>query len=185
MLNDKFYFTDFNLKALWKVSDKHQVSFSGLFVDNTLDYANEDEFGEGSSDKLDLKNTGFSLASEHYLNRFQSEGSQNKISKTTNYILEHLEERLSVNQMAEFTHMVPQSFCRWFKKHSGHSFISFLNQTRIERVCHLLVSSNLKIQDIAFSSGFESISHFNRTFQKLKGCSPRAFRNKNSKLNFY
>lgn len=125
------------------------------------------------------------LASQSYLNRFQSEASQNKISKTTNYILDHLDERLTVDQMAEFTHMVPQSFCRWFKKHSGHSFVSFLNQTRIERVCHLLVSSSLRIQDIAFSCGFESISHFNRTFQKIKGCSPRTFRIKNTKRNSY
>ncbi|WP_353777261.1 helix-turn-helix domain-containing protein [Winogradskyella sp. 3972H.M.0a.05] len=122
------------------------------------------------------------LASEDYLNRFYTEGSQTKISKTTNYILDHLDQKLSVNQLAEFTHMVPQSFCRWFKKHSGHSFISFLNQTRIERVCHLLVSTNMRVQEIAFSCGFESLSHFNRTFNKLKHMSPRTYRQLNAVL---
>ena len=67
IINDKFYFTDVNIKALWQISDKHRISLSGLLVDNTLDYANEDDFGEGSSDKLDLINKGFSLATEHYL----------------------------------------------------------------------------------------------------------------------
>lgn len=116
------------------------------------------------------------LASKAYLKRFYSESSKTKIAKTTNYILEHLNESLTVNQMAEYTNMVPQSFCRWFKKHSGHSFISYLNQTRIERVCHLLRSTALPIQNIAFSCGFESISHFNRTFKQFKNCSPKIYR---------
>ncbi|MGV6832368.1 MAG: TonB-dependent receptor plug domain-containing protein [bacterium] len=67
ILKDQFYFTDFNIKALWQISKNHQISLSGLFVDNTLDYANEDTFGEGSSDKLDLTNNGFSLRSKHQL----------------------------------------------------------------------------------------------------------------------
>ena len=55
--------------------------------------------------------------------------------------------------------------------------ISFLNQTRIEKVCHELASSTTPIQDIAFSSGFETLSHFNRIFKRLKNCSPRDYRN--------
>ncbi len=116
------------------------------------------------------------LATKNYLSHSPISRQQSKISKTTNYILEHLDEKLTVNRMAEFTHMVPQSFCRWFKKHSGHSFVSFLNQTRIERVCQLLATSDNSIQNIAFSCGFESLSHFNRTFKSIKECSPRTFR---------
>jgi len=117
------------------------------------------------------------LASDQYLHRFYSVNSQSKIAKTTNYILEHIDQKLTVNHMAEFTHMVPQSFCRWFKKHAGHSFVSFLNKTRIERACHLLQSTAQPIQTIAFSCGFDSLSHFNRTFKKVKGMSPSGFRN--------
>lgn len=116
------------------------------------------------------------LVSDQYLNRFYSMSSQSKISKTTNYILEHLDKKLTVNHMAEYTHMVPQSFCRWFKKHSGHSFVSFLNKTRIERACHLLRGTDLAIQAIAFSCGFESLSHFNRTFKQQKQTSPSKYR---------
>lgn len=118
------------------------------------------------------------LASEDYTNQTLGLGSQSKISKTTNYILEHLDEQLTVNRMAEYTHMVPQSFCRWFKKHSGHSFISFLNQTRIEKVCHELASNSTPIQAIAFSTGFETLSHFNRIFKRYKNCSPRTYRHR-------
>ncbi len=105
---------------------------------------------------------------------------QHKISKTTRYIIEHLDKNLTVQHMADMTHMVPQSFCRWFKMHSGHSFITFLNKTRIESACHHLLTTNLSIQDIAYACGFESISHFNRTFKKLKGLSPSNYK----KLDF-
>ncbi|SFZ93546.1 AraC-type DNA-binding protein [Flaviramulus basaltis] len=118
------------------------------------------------------------LSSNSYLDKYHKYGTQTKISKTTNFILEHLDQKLTVNQMSEFTNMVPQSFCRWFKNHSGHSFISFLNQTRIQRASHLLLSTNLNIQKIAFACGYESLSHFNRTFKKLKEESPREFRKK-------
>jgi AraC-like DNA-binding protein len=135
--------------------------------------------------QLMLDNDYKILTSKNYLERLQLAGSQGKISKTTNYILEHLDEQLSIKRMAEFTHMVPQSFCRWFKKHSGHSFVSFLNRARIERVCLLLTTTNKPVQDIAFSCGFESLSHFNRTFKKLKSQSPSDYKKSNLKLHYY
>ena len=123
------------------------------------------------------------LSSEHYADRTQNHGSQKKITQTTNYILEHVNERLTVDRMAQLTNMAPQSFCRWFKKYSGHSFVSFLNQSRIEKVCFMLTTTDKSIQDIAYSSGFESISHFNRTFRKIKDLNPSDYKKLNLKLH--
>jgi len=120
-------------------------------------------------DKNILASASYSVLTNRYF-------TEDKFSKVNQYILEHLDQKLSVNDMAKFTHMVPQSFCRWFKKHSGHSFIRFLNLARIERACQYLLTSTESIQNIAFSCGFETLSHFNRTFKTLKGVSPRDFR---------
>ena len=116
------------------------------------------------------------LASDHYVAGMNRPGSQAKVAETTNYILEHLDEKLTVQRMADFTHMVPQSFCRWFKRHSGHSFVAFVNKSRVELTCQLLLTTNRPIQEIAFDAGFDTLSHFNRTFQQLKNCSPSVFR---------
>lgn len=121
------------------------------------------------------------LASEHYKVRIEKTSGQFKFSRINNYILENLDKRLTVNKVAQIAHMVPQSFCRWFKKHSGYSFISFVNISRIENACQLLLTKDLSIQTIAFSSGFESISHFNRTFRKIKGLSPSDYLKSNLK----
>ena len=96
-----------------------------------------------------------------------------KFAGVNDYILEHLDAKLTIDHMAELTNMVPQSFCRWFKKHSGHSFINFINKARIENACQLLMNGNTPIREVAFLSGYESVSHFNRTFKKFKSMTPR------------
>jgi AraC-like DNA-binding protein len=126
--------------------------------------------------RLIQHNNQNTLATAGFLQRFHTAGAQNKIADTTNYILEHLDQKLTVDHMAKYTHMVPQSFCRWFKKHAGHSFTSFLNQSRVQQACQLLINTDDNIQAIAFDCGFESISHFNRTFKKIKGVSPSNYR---------
>ncbi len=117
------------------------------------------------------------LASKDYKSLHNQRHNTDKFAKVNNYILEHLDQKITVQQMADFTNMVPQSFCRWFRQNSGNTFITFLNKTRIENACQILVQKNQSIQQIAFNTGFESLSHFNRTFKKYKQQSPREFIN--------
>ncbi len=116
------------------------------------------------------------LSSIPYSSASWNNSSQSKVNETISYILEHLDEKLTVNMLAEKTSMVPQSFCRWFKKASGNSFITFLNTARVEKACQLLLTTELPVQQIAFDCGFESLSHFNRTFKTTKGRSPSHLR---------
>lgn len=116
------------------------------------------------------------LSTSSYKNQLVSEKNQNKIAKTTSFILENLDQRITVEMMAEITHLVPQSFCRWFKSATGNTFVNYLNKARIEKACQLLINTKLAISDICFSVGFDSLSHFNRTFLKLKEKSPREYR---------
>lgn len=64
-VENKFYFTDYNFKSIWKPNDKHTISFSSLFVVNRLDYNSinlfSEETGVNSVDKLDLTNNGLNL----------------------------------------------------------------------------------------------------------------------------
>ena len=116
------------------------------------------------------------LSSKSYHNSIINLKGQSKIKTTTSYILENLDKKLTITQMAQLTNMVEQSFCRWFKSAVGHSFITFLNLARIEQACMYLSTTDKYIQAIAFDCGFENLSHFNRTFKKIKGKSPREFR---------
>ncbi|WP_411030691.1 AraC family transcriptional regulator [Spongiimicrobium sp. 3-5] len=100
---------------------------------------------------------------------------ETKISRTTKYVLENLDKSLSVEKMAQYTNLTPESFCRWFKKSFGNTFVTFLNTARVEKACQYLLQTDWNISEIAFLTGFESVGHFNRTFKKIKGRSPREF----------
>lgn len=124
---------------------------------------------QGNPNRKQLAQFGYLIP--RYLDRHQG-----KVSETLKYILERLDQPLTVEELASYTHMVPQSFCRWFKKAAGMSFITFLNRARIERACQDLLYTDKPVTRVAFDNGFESISHFNRTFRKAKGITPSRYR---------
>jgi len=99
-----------------------------------------------------------------------------KSEKVTGYILENLNRKLTVGEVAEIAHLTPQSFCRWFKKSTGHSFVNFVSISRVENACQLLLTSDMTVSTVALECGFESISQFNRVFKKHKGVTATTFR---------
>lgn len=69
--------------------------------------------------------------------------------------------------------MHPSYFSAKFHTHTGQTLTDFLAALRVERAKHLLAYTGLPISEIAFSSGFRSISQFNRVYKKLTGHPPR------------
>ena len=71
--------------------------------------------------------------------------------------------------------MTRESFCRWFKKSTGSTFINYLNSTRIEKACQYLLEGERSVGQISYEVGFDTVSHFNRVFKKLKGKTPKEY----------
>ena len=59
---------------------------------------------------------------------------------------------------------------------TGATFTEFVSRTRIERAKNLLLNPNLRISEIAYEIGFQSLTHFNRVFRKIVGESPTDYR---------
>ncbi|MEK7782224.1 MAG: helix-turn-helix transcriptional regulator [Verrucomicrobiota bacterium] len=59
-----------------------------------------------------------------------------------------------------------------FRKATGLSFTEFVSRTRVEQAKKLLLNPNLRISEVAFAVGFQSISNFNRMFKRIVGRSP-------------
>ncbi len=105
-----------------------------------------------------------------------SENEGIRISNIYNYILQNYQRDITLEQVAETAHMTPQAFCRYFKKHTGHTFISFLNETRINEACKSLTNGVFEsISSVAYDCGFSSITNFNRVFKNIIGKSPRCY----------
>ncbi|AYD47742.1 AraC family transcriptional regulator [Arachidicoccus soli] len=91
-----------------------------------------------------------------------------RISHIYNYILHNYEKNLTLEDIAQQAFMTPQAFCRFFKKHTGHTFISFLNEVRINEARKQFSEGNYEsISCVAYNCGFNSITNFNRVFKSI------------------
>jgi len=98
------------------------------------------------------------------------------ITRAKEYILEHQAEDLSLGQVAKAVNTSTFYFCKMFKKVTGINFTDYLSRVRIEKSKNLLLNPNLRISEIAFEVGFQSLTHFNRVFKKILGQSPTQYR---------
>jgi AraC-like DNA-binding protein len=105
-----------------------------------------------------------------------SESEGIRISNIYNYILQRYSGAITLDDVAREACMTPQAFCRYFKKHTGHTFVSFLNEIRINEACKKLTGNKYEsISVVAYKCGFTSITNFNRVFKTVMGNSPRGY----------
>jgi AraC-like DNA-binding protein len=98
------------------------------------------------------------------------------MKKTIDVILNRFQENLTMTEMLRLSGMSKATFARQFRKHTGRTFTHFLNEVRIDHACRRLLDTEDSISEIAYDSGFASLSHFNHCFQSLRHVSPRAYR---------
>ena len=105
-----------------------------------------------------------------------SEGEGLRMSKIYNYVLKNYKNPLTLDDVAAAAHLTPQAFCRYFKKHTGVTFVTFLNELRVTEACRNLTSGTFdNISGVAYSCGFNSIANFNRVFKSVAGTSPKDY----------
>ena len=93
------------------------------------------------------------------------------------FALEHFQDQVSLDLIAEKANMSKNAFCRYFKKRTNKTFFQFLIEIRIEHACKLLYrNSDLSVSIIAELCGFQNIANFNRKFKEIKGLTPTQYR---------
>ena len=98
------------------------------------------------------------------------------IARAKEYIQEHQTENLRLGHVARACETSTFYFCKMFKKVTGINFTDYLSRVRIENSKNLLLNPNLRVSEIAFEVGFQSLTHFNRVFKKVLGQSPTEYR---------
>lgn len=98
------------------------------------------------------------------------------ITRAKDYINEHQSDDLSLGEVANAVHTSTYYFCKIFKKATGINFTDYVSRVRIEKSKNLLLNPNLRVSEIAFEVGFQSLTHFNRVFKKILGQSPTEYR---------
>lgn len=108
-----------------------------------------------------------------------------KIQEVFNYLDENQDKKITLEDVSSRVNMSVSSFCKFFKKVTGQTFTESLNNMRIKRAEMLLLNNDsMSISEIAYSVGYDSLSHFNHTFLKLKGETPTSYRSKFKEKSF-
>jgi len=98
------------------------------------------------------------------------------VTKAKEFIALNQAEELSLTKVAKAVNTSSFYFCKLFKKATGLNFTDYVSRVRIEKAKNLLLNPNLRISEIAFEVGFQSLTHFNRVFKKIIGQSPTQYR---------
>jgi AraC-like DNA-binding protein len=118
------------------------------------------------------------LASIGYQHSYASKDNH-KIDEVFRYVSQHFARQITLEEIASFCNLTPQSFCRFFKKRTQKTFIDFVNEVRISHATKLMAEKeDLSISEIAYGCGFNNISYFIKAFKSNTGVTPKQYRNK-------
>ncbi len=99
-----------------------------------------------------------------------------RINSVVKYAIENYKRTVSIEEVSTLVHMTPTAFCKFFKKRTKKTFVSFLNEIRIEKACQLLLNNRVEsISEAAYQCGFNTAVHFNRVFKNVMAVSPTVF----------
>lgn len=104
--------------------------------------------------------------------------SRLKLRQAVTYIQEHLEQDLTLAEIAEVTGMSMYHFSRLFKQSTGFAPHQYVLNCRIEKAKKLLTRTEHSIDQICQQVGFQSQSHFTYVFRKSIGTTPKVYREK-------
>jgi len=107
-------------------------------------------------------------------------GDAGRIDRVCRFLNERCAGRVTLAEAAAVAHLSIPAFSRFFRRKTGRTLVAYLNELRTGLACRELIESERSVSEIAFDSGFNNLSNFNRRFLALKGRSPRAFRREHS-----
>ena len=101
-----------------------------------------------------------------------------RIERIINYVRTHINEKIDIEHLAEFSNLSKDHLIRTFKKEMKTTPLSYVNQKKIERAQVRLATESTLVKEIAFQLGFEDQGYFNRIFKKFTGTTPNLYRKK-------
>ncbi|MBL7697301.1 MAG: AraC family transcriptional regulator [Chitinophagaceae bacterium] len=117
------------------------------------------------------------LSSLGYRNSFAPHDAD-KINAVFDYVLRNFEAEINLSEVAEIAHMSVSAFCKFFKSRTGKTFSHILNEIRIGHACKLFIEQGSSVSNVCYSSGYNSLSYFNRKFKAVTKFSPLEYRNR-------
>lgn len=106
-----------------------------------------------------------------------SASEMGKVASMTLFIIDNYTEEIGVADIAGHVDLHPKYAMKLFRKVLGTTLLAYVTQLRVAHAHRLLATTDIKVVDIAFRSGFGSVNRFYAVFQQSCGKSPTKFRN--------
>jgi AraC-like DNA-binding protein len=108
--------------------------------------------------------------------------TSSKILDTMSYIQLHLDENLTVVELAKRVNQSKDYFSKQFLLHTGERPLNYIHKKKIERAQYLIATTNKTFIEIAIDTGFANLPHFSKIFKQIVSITPGAYRNQNTDL---
>ena len=112
----------------------------------------------------------------------QDEENYRRIRRIMSYIADHYSEKILLDDIANLIHLSPSECSRLFKKCMNITLFGYIQEYRIERSLDYLENSSCSITETGLLSGFSDSNYYTKVFTKIKGCTPRQYRVKTTRL---
>lgn len=113
---------------------------------------------------------------EQIVGRFLNiDKEQQRINQVRIYVICNVRRPITLDDAAHHAGMNRSAFCIFFRRAFGTTFVSYLNEYRIELACKLLVQGQMSVSEICYQVGFNNVPYFNRVFKRLKGMAPMEY----------
>ncbi|NHL29858.1 response regulator, partial [Clostridium botulinum] len=111
-----------------------------------------------------------------YVEKSVNELKEVPIKAAIEYIQNNFDEKVSLEQMASICNLSPCYFSKVFKKAVGVNFVSYVNDTKINKAKELLENTDIPVLNVALDLGFDDCGYFIRVFKKSQGVTPKKYR---------
>lgn len=141
-----------------------------------------DTLGGATSGSVELASLGYAQPETDQLPA--------RLKRVLQFVSQNFMSTITLDEVADHANMNRSALCRYFKERVGKTLTSYVNEVRIGYACKLIIDQGFSISQVAYESGYRSLSHFNHIFKQIVGCAPSEYRknimqNSNSKRNSY
>lgn len=99
-----------------------------------------------------------------------------EIEPALTYVEKEYANKITIGQLAKICSMSESHFRKIFAEHMNMKPLEFIHFIRMQKACEIMETTSKSMDEIAYSIGFESVSSFNRNFQKLFSITPYQYK---------
>ncbi|WP_088825516.1 AraC family transcriptional regulator [Listeria goaensis] len=106
----------------------------------------------------------------------KSQETLEMLDEIFSYIEQRYKEPIALQEMADLTGFSTYYFTKFFKRNTGMTFVTFLNDYRLNKAKWILINEAYPITEVAEMTGFSSVKTFHHAFKRAMGIAPLKFR---------